>query len=74
MRRAAKAKTIEPKLGASGGLVEFNVGLMKPTTADVRISGSTVAQWQFALIEDEAPPIGLWAIRPRCRAGAASGI
>jgi uncharacterized protein (TIGR02302 family) len=52
-------KTIEPKTGGSAGLVEFNVGLMEPITADVRIDGQTVAQWQFALIEDEPPAIAL---------------
>jgi uncharacterized protein (TIGR02302 family) len=52
-------KTIEPKLGASAGLVEFDVGLMRPTTADVTIGGQTVAQWQFALIDDAVPTISL---------------
>jgi uncharacterized protein (TIGR02302 family) len=56
---SSEAKTIEPKTGGSTGLVEFNVGLRKPSTADVRISGSTVAQWQFALTEDAAPQIAL---------------
>ena len=55
----SEAKTIEPKSSAAAGLVEFNVGLMEPLTADVRISGSTVAQWQFAMIEDAPPQIGL---------------
>jgi uncharacterized protein (TIGR02302 family) len=54
----SKAKTIEPKTGNTG-LVEFNVGLMEPSTADVRIGGATVAQWQFALIEDAPPTISL---------------
>jgi len=56
---SGEEKIIEPKLGASAGLVQFDVGLMKPTTADVQISGHTVAQWQFALIEDEVPTISL---------------
>lgn len=55
----SEAKTIEPKESAAAGLVEFNVGLMEPLTADVRISGSTVAQWQFAMIEDAPPQISL---------------
>ncbi|MHA1516974.1 MAG: TIGR02302 family protein [Alphaproteobacteria bacterium] len=55
----SEAKTIEPKSGGGTGLVEFNVGLMEPTTADVRISGATVAQWQFAMIEDVPPQISL---------------
>ncbi len=58
---SGKEKTIEPKLGASAGLVQFDAGLMKPTTADVQISGHTVAQWQFALIEDQVPTISLSA-------------
>ena len=53
-----QTKTIEPKTG-SAGLVEFNVGLMQPATADVQIGGQTVAQWQFALIEDAPPSIAL---------------
>jgi len=56
---SGEEKTIEPKLGASAGLVQFDVGLMKPTTADVKIGGHTVAQWQFALIEDQVPTISL---------------
>jgi uncharacterized protein (TIGR02302 family) len=56
---ASEAKTIEPKTGGNTGLVEFNVGLMEPATADVRISGATVAQWQFAMIEDALPQISL---------------
>lgn len=55
----AEPKTIEPKTGGASGLVEFNVGLMEPLTADVTIGGQTVAQWQFALTEDAAPTIAL---------------
>ncbi len=55
----SEAGTIEPKTGAATGLVEFNVGLMEPLTADMRIGGSTVAQWQFAMITDVPPQIGL---------------
>ena len=55
----SEAKTVEPKTGGTGGLIEFNIGLLEPSTADVRISGSTVAQWHFALIEDAPPQIGL---------------
>jgi uncharacterized protein (TIGR02302 family) len=55
----AEPKTIEPKTGSATGLVEFNVGIMKPLTADVKIGGRTVAQWQFALIEDAPPTIAL---------------
>jgi len=55
----AEPKTVEPKPGSSSGLVEFNVGVMEPLTADVRISGQTVAQWQFAMIEDAPPTISL---------------
>jgi uncharacterized protein (TIGR02302 family) len=55
----SEAKTIEPKASAAAGLVEFNVGLMEAQIADVRISGSTVAQWQFAMIADAVPQISL---------------
>ncbi len=54
-----KAKIIEPKTGGVTGLVEFNVGLTEPSTADVKIGGATVAQWQFALNPDEPPSIML---------------
>ncbi|MEM7192591.1 MAG: TIGR02302 family protein, partial [Pseudomonadota bacterium] len=54
-----KTRTIEPKDSAATGLMEFNAGLMKPATADLRIGRSTVAQWHFAMIEDAAPEIGL---------------
>ncbi len=54
-----EARTIEPKTSAAAGLIEFNVGLMEPLTADMRIGGSTVAQWQFAMITDTPPQIGL---------------
>lgn len=53
------SRTIEPKDGAATGLMEFNAGLMKPATADLRVGGSTVAQWQLAMIEDTAPRISL---------------
>ncbi|MBQ0818339.1 MAG: TIGR02302 family protein [Methyloceanibacter sp.] len=55
----AEPKTIEPKTGGATGLIEFNVGVMEPLTADVRIGGQTVAQWQFSLIEDASPTIAL---------------
>ena len=55
----SEAKAIEPKTAGNTGLIEFNAGLMEPTTADVRIGGATVAQWQFALIGDAPPQIGL---------------
>jgi uncharacterized protein (TIGR02302 family) len=56
---SAEAKTIEPKKGASEGLVEFTLPLTEPLSADVRIGGQTVSKWQFALIKDEAPTINL---------------
>ena len=54
-----ETRTVEPKAGAAAGLIEFNAGLMKPTTADLRIGGSTVSQWQFSMVEDAAPQISL---------------
>jgi uncharacterized protein (TIGR02302 family) len=53
------AKTIEPKAAGNQGLVEFNVALRSPLSADVKIGGATVAKWRFDLIKDEAPTISL---------------
>ena len=58
-RDGAEAKTIEPKQGGSEGLVEFNVALNEPISADVKIGGQTVSKWRFDLIKDEAPTINL---------------
>ena len=58
-RDGADAKTIEPKQGGSEGLVEFNVALNEPISADVKIGGQTVSKWRFDLIKDEAPTINL---------------
>ena len=56
---SGKTRTIEPKDGAATGLMEFNAGLMKPATADLRVGRSTVTQWQLSMIEDAAPRISL---------------
>jgi uncharacterized protein (TIGR02302 family) len=50
---------VEPKVGGSEGLVEFNVALTEPVSADVKIGGSTVSKWRFDLIKDELPTISL---------------
>lgn len=55
----AVTKTIDPKTGGTDGLVEFNAALIEPVTADLRISGNIVAQWQFSMIEDTPPRIAL---------------
>jgi uncharacterized protein (TIGR02302 family) len=52
-------KAIEPKTGGTQGLIEFNVALNEPISADVRIGGATVSKWRFDLIKDEAPTINL---------------
>ena len=57
----AAPKTVEPKSAGTTGLIEFNVGLTEPLTADVQIGGQTVAQWQFSMIEDAPPSITLVA-------------
>lgn len=54
-----ETRTIEPKEGSAAGLMEFHAGLLSPVTADLRIGGSTAAQWQLAMIEDAAPRINL---------------
>ena len=58
-RDGADTKTIEPKQGGSEGLVEFNVALNEPISADVKIGGQTVSKWRFDLIKDLAPTINL---------------
>ena len=35
------------------------MALTQPISADVKISGQTVAKWRFDLIKDEAPTISL---------------
>ncbi|MFO7479043.1 MAG: TIGR02302 family protein [Methyloceanibacter sp.] len=55
----AEVKTVEPKQGASEGLVEFQVALDQPMSADVRIGAQTVSKWRFDLIKDEPPTISL---------------
>lgn len=54
-----ETRTVEPKEGSAAGLMEFHAGLLSPVTADLRIGGSTVAQWQLSMIEDAAPQISL---------------
>jgi uncharacterized protein (TIGR02302 family) len=55
----AEVKTVEPKQGAAEGLVEFQVALNEPMSADVRIGGHTVSKWRFDLIKDQPPTINL---------------
>jgi len=55
----SETKTIEPKVGGSEGLVEFNVALTEPVSADVKIGGRTASKWRFDLIKDELPTIAL---------------
>ncbi|BAQ15475.1 TIGR02302 family protein [Methyloceanibacter caenitepidi] len=54
-----ETRTVEPKEGSAAGLMEFHAGLLSPVTADLRVGGSTVAQWQLSMIEDAAPKISL---------------
>jgi uncharacterized protein (TIGR02302 family) len=56
---SAEARIVEPKQGGSEGLVEFNVALTEPLSADVKIGGHTVSKWRFELIKDEVPTINL---------------
>ena len=52
-------KTIASKPAKTEGLVEFQVALAEPGSADVKIGGDTVAKWRFDLIKDEAPTVSL---------------
>jgi uncharacterized protein (TIGR02302 family) len=55
----ADVQTIAPKQGATEGLVEFNVALNEPMSADIKIGGHTVSKWRFDLIKDAPPVISL---------------
>ncbi|HSD92550.1 MAG TPA: TIGR02302 family protein [Methyloceanibacter sp.] len=55
----AEVNTAEPKQGAAEGLVEFQVTLNEPMSADVRIGGQIVSKWRFDLIKDQPPTINL---------------
>jgi uncharacterized protein (TIGR02302 family) len=55
----AEVNIVPPKQGAAEGLVEFQVALDQPMSADVRIGGQTVSKWRFDLIKDQPPTINL---------------
>ena len=52
-------KLITPTSTGSQGLMEFNMALVSPGAADVKVGGNTVAKWRFDLIKDSLPQIGL---------------
>jgi uncharacterized protein (TIGR02302 family) len=52
-------KLITPRSTGSQGLMEFNMALVSPGAADVKVGGNTVAKWRFDLIKDSVPQIGL---------------
>ena len=55
----SQATTVMPKATGSQGLMEFNLALTTPGSADVKVGGNTVAQWRFDLIKDASPQISL---------------
>jgi uncharacterized protein (TIGR02302 family) len=55
----AQVNNVDPKKGAAEGLVEFNVALNEPLSAEVKIGSHTVSKWRFDLIKDEPPTINL---------------
>lgn len=55
----AEPKLVAPKSTNSQGLIEFNVALDEPGSADIEVGGHTVAKWRFDLINDEEPRIAL---------------
>jgi uncharacterized protein (TIGR02302 family) len=55
----SQPETVSPKTTAAQGLVEFNVALTAPGTAEVKVGGNTVAKWRFDLIADAGPHISL---------------
>ena len=48
-------KLITPRSTGSQGLMEFNMALVSPGAADVKVGGNTVAKWRFDLIKDVSP-------------------
>src|SRR5262249_52266086 len=55
----SQAATVVPKATGSQGLLEFNLALTTPGSADVKVGGNTVAKWRFDLIKDANPQISL---------------
>ena len=55
----AEPKLITPRSTGGQGLMEFNMALVSPGAADVKVGGNTVAKWRFDLIKDSVPQIGL---------------
>jgi uncharacterized protein (TIGR02302 family) len=55
----SQATTVLPKATGSQGLMEFNLALTTPGSADVKVGGNTVAKWRFDLIKDASPQISL---------------
>jgi len=55
----SQATTVAPKATGSQGLLEFNLALTTPGSADVKVGGNTVAKWRFDLIKDANPQISL---------------
>ena len=55
----SQATTVMPKAAGSQGLMEFNLALTAPGSADVKVGGNTVAKWRFDLIKDASPQISL---------------
>jgi uncharacterized protein (TIGR02302 family) len=55
----SQAATVVPKATGSQGLLEFNLALTTPGSADVKVGGNTVAKWRFDLIKDAKPQISL---------------
>ena len=55
----SQATTVAPKATGSQGLLEFNLALTTPGSADVKVGGNTVAKWRFDLIKDASPQISL---------------
>jgi uncharacterized protein (TIGR02302 family) len=55
----SQATTVMPKATGSQGLMEFNLALTTPGSADVKVGGNTVAKWRFDLIKDASPQISL---------------
>ena len=55
----SQATTVAPKATGSQGLLEFNLALTTPGSADVKVGGNIVAKWRFDLIKDASPQISL---------------
>ena len=55
------SQTIAPKKEAKDNLIEFQVAVTSPGSAEVTVDGNTIAKWRFEMLKDQLPRIALLA-------------